>query len=315
MILGRLILLFLITYHVCASVLINIEDRNQTLTKSEKSFLEVSVRNAHAHFQKIIPTDFPINILVNPQSCFRTGYNYNKKVINFCSSKSTLRMGINSLDIIHHEAFHYLLCRSLPDFCNENMIGDIHIQSIHEGLADYFSYQLSPDNFFGENYRIDFPFLRFYKNELCYNLVSTPHLKGSALSSFLIKNNYNWKDIISFIKEGSKLGSFTKSACFLRSTEQTILTPRSRKLSKSNRYWINKGEDIVFELKVAKKILKHFKEVKFKVNHSSDLFSYRLTSDTLTFSSKGPTGFNKIIVDIYSHELKIGEVKLYLGVR
>ena len=51
------------------------------------------------------------------------------------------------------------------------------MSAIHEGLADFFTYKLAPDQFFGEHFKIGVPYLREYRNHLCFNLTGTPHLK------------------------------------------------------------------------------------------------------------------------------------------
>ena len=57
-----------------------------------------------------------IRLNVDPinRGCLRTGYNFKENEIVFCPKKDIQKMGLDSLDVVYHEIFHYLFCQQYP---------------------------------------------------------------------------------------------------------------------------------------------------------------------------------------------------------
>lgn len=58
---------------------------------------------------------------------------------------------------------------------------------VHEGLADYFSYLIMPDDFFGEHFYHELPFVRRYHTSWRSGLVESDHARGNVYASELIQ--------------------------------------------------------------------------------------------------------------------------------
>lgn len=128
-------------------------------------------------------------ISVGDADCLRTGYNFVLNKVHFCSNTNVKNHGLDSVDVIHHEFFHAFLCQNKSELCGPEMRADVH-----EGLADYFSYLLSPDEFFGESFYLNRPFVRKYKTNWRAGLVQGEHSRGNALANQLIKHRVSLKN-------------------------------------------------------------------------------------------------------------------------
>lgn len=132
----------------------------------------------------------------------RTGFNFEENAIRFPSSPKIHNRGLNSKDVIIHEAFHALVFQAYPEACSETSMRSKDSVRIHEGLADYFAYQMNPDQHFGENYSKVKPHLRSYKTHRRISLSPGTHSQGNAITSYLIKNRVQPSDVRSFLESG-----------------------------------------------------------------------------------------------------------------
>lgn len=117
------------------------------------------------------------------QKAMRTGYNLVEDVICFPRLEQVKNAGLDSQDVVHHEIFHAALCQAYPHLPTDTP----EARSLHEALADYFAYQLCPDEQFGEDYEIGKSELRRYRNHLCISLCPGDHARGSAITSKLLE--------------------------------------------------------------------------------------------------------------------------------
>lgn len=117
------------------------------------------------------------------QKALRTGYNLVDDVICFPRLEQVKNAGLDSQDVVHHEIFHAALCQAYPHLPTHTP----EARSLHEALADYFAYQLCPDEQFGEDYEIGKSELRRYRNHLCISLCPGDHARGSAITSRLLE--------------------------------------------------------------------------------------------------------------------------------
>lgn len=156
----------------------------------DRAHLQKRFEAAYALFsRKIGPLSQDLVISVGDTDCLRTGYNFVLNKVHFCSNTNVKNHGLDSVDVIHHEFFHAFLCQYKSELCGPDMRADVH-----EGLADYFSFLLSPDEFFGEEFYLNRPFVRKYKTNWRPGLVQGDHPRGNALASQLIKHRLSFKD-------------------------------------------------------------------------------------------------------------------------
>ena len=167
------------------------------IPKDTLARLKATVEKAVSFYrQSFGPADHPVRLDVRKsQAALRTGYNTQSDTICFPDLKNLKNAGLDSVDVINHEVFHALTYQSYPDTRSK----DPEAVRLHEGLADYFAYQLNPDEHFGEDFETDKPYLRSYRNGLTVSLSSGPHEQGSALTSLLLKNNVQPEQIKQFL--------------------------------------------------------------------------------------------------------------------
>lgn len=140
-----------------------------------------------------------VEIEIAPVSCLRTGYNKISGKIVFCPSRPTINAGLESIDVIHHEIFHALLCQKYPQLCVVEGRDDVH-----EALADVFAYRLNPDDYFGEGFYRESDYIRPYQTTWRVGLVRTPHERGMALSSSLIEKNLSFRRMLDLFNDPAK---------------------------------------------------------------------------------------------------------------
>ena len=132
------------------------------------------------------------------QQAMRTGYNPTTDTVCFPRLRQIKNSGLDSVDIINHEIFHALVSQSYPMTSKQ----DLESTRMHEALADYFAYQLNPDESFGENFLVDKAQLRSYRNDLELSLTSGPHAQGNAITSLLLKHDISPEQIHEFLQRG-----------------------------------------------------------------------------------------------------------------
>lgn len=120
---------------------------------------------------------------MNPSDCLRTGYQRSTGKVVFCGGPRVISGGRASVDVIHHEFFHALFCGQRPELC-ANPENDY----LNEALADAFSFRMNPDEYFGENFYVDRPYIRKYQTDWIPELVQSDHEKGSAIAAGIIRS-------------------------------------------------------------------------------------------------------------------------------
>ena len=128
----------------------------------------------------------------------RTGYNFETGKLCFPHLEGVRNAGLDSDDVIHHEAFHGLLVQNYPHTAQD--MRNPEVVALHEGLADYFAYLLSPDEGFGEDYLLHGRALRSYAHDLALNLASGPHAQGNVITRHLIENQVSPRQLRKFLQ-------------------------------------------------------------------------------------------------------------------
>ena len=287
---------------------ITIADTKNEISADETEALRKKIVSATRYFMKnYFHLENPqIFIEINPARCLRTGHNFIENKIVFCPTNKSINMGLNSIDVINHELFHFLLCQIEQNKCTRDFMKNNHNKAIHEGLADHFSYQLERDSVFGEGFHTDVTYLRTYRNDLCIDLVSQPHLKGSALASYVIKNNISIEKIRTFIKTFD-LDIFKDINCLAESTTLPVFYPLNKPYRKSHRYWMKQNESIEFEIDLEGATLSLVSE--------PSKFDVIISGSKIKFSATNHHGFEKIILNFHRKNKIIGRINVYLGVR
>ena len=158
----------------------------------EADVLKSRFNTAYALFSKVLgPVDQAITIIIADESCLRTGYNFVLNRVNFCGSRNIHNHGLDSIDVFNHEIFHALLCNYSKKLCGPDMKADLH-----EGLADYFSYLLNPDETFGENYYKEYPYIRKYLTTFRLGLVQKEHERGNVFATQFIQSKMAFRDAL-----------------------------------------------------------------------------------------------------------------------
>lgn len=190
--LKSLILLFLIITSLATQAVVapRLIIENARGLPVERALLQKSFDAAYTLFSREIGSlSQDLVISLGDADCLRTGYNFVLNKVHFCTNTNVKNHGLDSVDVIHHEFFHAFLCQYKSELCGPDMRADVH-----EGLADYFSYLLSPDEYFGEDFYLNRPFVREYKTDWRPGLVQGEHPRGNALASGLIKHRVSLKD-------------------------------------------------------------------------------------------------------------------------
>jgi hypothetical protein len=135
-------------------------------------------------------------------SGLRTGFNFETDTICFPENSSVRNGGLDSVDVITHEVFHALTFQSYPELFSGSRATAKESVRLHEALADYFTYQLYPDEHFGENYHTEKPHLRRYRNRRRVSLSPGAHSQGNAITSYLLKHEVEPSQIREFLSRG-----------------------------------------------------------------------------------------------------------------
>lgn len=305
---SALTIVFLFRQVYANSKLVILDDNN-LVSLSDKKRLESQTQKAASFYQKEMNFRVPeIRLNVDPinRGCLRTGYNFKENEIVFCPKKDIQKMGLDSLDVVYHEIFHYLFCQQYPRKCTRAFLKDKRNEAIHEGLADFFTYKLAPDQFFGEHFKIGVPYLREYRNHLCFNLTGTPHLKGSALSSYLINAKFKLKDLAQFFQSFDLL-DISNDPCF-QNLNRPLVEVLGQKQSKFNKYWLKKNESIEFQVHLNG-------QYDYSTADSLKILKMKNQNNQITFTSGEKAGIEIVYLIISLNGKQVGVQKLLLGVR
>ncbi len=200
---------------------------------------------------------------------------------------------------------------------------------IQEALADFFTYTLSPDNCFGENFYKDQPCIRNYENSLLISLSDSPHLKGSALTKYLIKNSVSFNDISLFLKNSEFTGFNLNS---LKSLSQGLKADIDQdlsyvlqdsvldyKYSVSRKYWINEGQSLDLIFNPNKELLTQYPDLKISWSSKEGVtpLFFQITGDDFKFkiSPLQNAKPEKIIATLKNGTQILGYRAYYFGMR
>lgn len=289
-----------------------LDEQNYLSTDQELKLKSKVLATAQFYHQELnfLPPEIKISVEPSGGGCFRTGYNFVEKVLLFCQKNDVINMGIENDDIINHELFHYLYCHQFPKNCEKDFIKIVENEAIHEGLADYFSYLLNPDLYFGENFKVGTPYLRQYQNDYCFKLTQTPHLKGNSLTSFILREGLDFALLKNFLISFD-LNDLGKDQCF-DELLNPVIEPIGRDASRLNKYWLQKNETIEFQVN-----LSHlYQDVQFIPYDPLQKFAfYQSLNDRLVFMAKDEPGIEVIYLMLKKDGKDIGVLKLLLGIR
>lgn len=181
----------------------------------------------------------------------RTGFHPESDTIRFPSSPKIREQGSLSEDVIAHETFHALLFQAYPQYFDHVLVSKPEYVRLHEGLADYFAYQLNPDDEMGEDYLKDRAFLRHYRNSRRLSLTAGGHGQGNALTSYLLEHNIQPQQIGNFLKRGdfslqalSRISPDLSNALALDQSFSLEAVVSSDSPSRLNRYRLEEGESL-----------------------------------------------------------------------
>lgn len=264
-----------------------------------------------------------IRVAVGAAECLRTGYSAKTNTVAFCNNRDTPRVGTASTDVIHHEVFHALLCRSQPDWCTPAAFDDTAKSALHEGLADFFAHELDPDASFGEGFYADRPVVRTYRTPLCYSLVDGAHEKGNAIASALLAQKKTLADVARLVRGGE----LTVEALFGASPEDSCLGGSAPsvsfaigggyELSTLNRYRIEEGKPLDVDFAADDAFAKRFGALTVRWAQTPQLFTIA-PRDEAAFrverKSGVETGFDKVVAQYVADGEVVGTKPFYFQV-
>lgn len=249
---------------------------NQNPNSAEINFDELNFRKQFQLANDLFEVNFGmnnqmINVVIDSKECFRTGYNFLKKQIQFCQSDKVINAGLNSPDVIHHELFHAFLCATYEKYCDEKTIR----ADIHEGLADYFAYHLDNNNVFGDGFYENYPYVRAYRVKWHWDLVETAHQAGNVLVSELIQTKTSLAESLKHFDRP------LSSGVRVQARENGVQLPESR----LNRYRIKPNQALTIELllppELVKRVVFHWDNQDYLSINMIDLGTFVVSSNGL----------------------------------
>ncbi len=176
----------------------------ENLDPAKARAVKLIVERAVHHFQENYGSvTRPVVLNVGgTEAALRTGFNLESDMINFPTRTSDGKSGLDSADIITHEVFHALTLQAYPELCTKDMTSAPEYVRFHEGLADYFTHQLYPDEHFAQGYPVDKPYLRSYRNKRRISLSSGGHSQGNAITAYLLKHQIQAPQVRAFLERG-----------------------------------------------------------------------------------------------------------------
>lgn len=265
------------------------------------------------------PLTSDIEIDLESNTCLRVGYDFQNTTVRFCDIKHVKSQGLESVDVIRHELFHAMICQKYPAICSQEFLNDINNQALHESLADFFAYTLSPDNNFGEDFYTSGVPVRNYKTDFCYSLVTSAYDKANALVSNFIENKLSLSDFSLMLKKQFNVSALIRSAkapCFdLATAPQFSLVPVSVPLSNLNRYRIELGESLRLVAEANNEFKKNFKSIRLEWQFpQSDAYELsEVAPQEYTVRALAPGRFIETKLLIFENERLIGKSSFYFG--
>ncbi len=296
---------------------------------SEESLqsLEDTAKKAVQYFRKNFgPVHRPVNFEVGG-SGLRAGYNPGEDTIYLPELGNVQNAGLESADVINHEIFHALVLSAYPNLPRPGGTGESEI-AMHEALADYFAYQLSPDQHFGENYRTDKSHLRDYHSDLKLNLSPGSHAQGNAITSMMLEHGVTNEEVRDFLLAGDfRLEALAKASPHFQEAlkEDAQFTIDSQvsapyRQSPSNKYWLKSDTPLEITFSPNEKTRTSHPNMRVvwsnKRGYPSRHYSV-LENEKNTFSvtPAGEGKVEKMLATFYDGESVIGFRQFYFGLR
>ena len=174
----------------------------ETLSPEQRQFIRSTIDGAVDFFAKNFgEVNRPLVLVVHDtKRALRTGYSVTEDSINFPPDDTGARPGLKSKDILVHEAFHALVAQAYPHHTEGKFSRNREYVRLHEGLADYFTHLLYPDNEFAEGLGEDGKSLRKFRNSRRISLSPGGHSQGNAITSYLLENKIEPSQVRSFLE-------------------------------------------------------------------------------------------------------------------
>lgn len=299
----------------------------ETLPPEQREFIRSTIDGAVDFFAKNFgEVKRPLVLVVHDtKRALRTGYSVTEDSINFPPDDAGERPALKSKDILVHEAFHALVGQAYPDHTEGKFSRNREYVRLHEGLADYFTHLLYPDNEFAEGLGENGKSLRKFRNSRRISLSPGGHSQGNAITSYLLENKITPAQVRNFL-EGDQ---FTLKALGQASPELQQALQHDASLSlkdKVSNYPVSSLRK--YRLEQGKAL-----EVKFEPNNNLKeahpdlkiewLTSSGIPSETFTFEETEPFSFSvsprteqgaeKVLAVFRDGEEIIGSRPYYLG--
>lgn len=281
------------------------------------------VRSSLKKFQEdFFPLHEVLNISVGMPGCLRTGYNFEAKVVQFCSNARTPASGTQSEDVVHHEMFHAMLCQQKPDWCTAEKLKVPENVALHETLADLFARRLNPDDSFGESFYSDQQFIRSYQSDACYNLVESPYGKASALMSHIWSKQDGFDTVVKMLR-GNDFSADELSAdgddCFRPDGPAVQVRITNQPESRLSRYRVRASDSLDLQIVPNEALLEKFPNLKIQWTFENDIFAAQDIStaqDAFHFKvvSQKPEGWSKATAHFWAESHWLGAKTFYFAV-
>ena len=189
------ILMTFFSFTIFASDFIIINETQDAVFNQHELLTEM--RNTKAVFEQnfgALADD--IRVTIKRAGCFRTGYDFVERQIVFCKNNNTINYGLNSIDVIRHELFHAFVCQKFPETCQKDTIN----VPAHEAVADYFTFLLRSDEYFGENFYTNYSFIRYYRTNLKLGFVETEYELANVYCDQFIQNRVSLRNAMDIFR-------------------------------------------------------------------------------------------------------------------
>lgn len=308
---------------------------NGGVQAKDLSFLQAVADDSLLAFEEAFgPFSGSVTVVYGATPCLHLGYNFDLKQVQLCRSEKVIDAGSESVDVIHHELFHAMLCAWKPSVCSPEFLKSGDAKALHEGLADFFAYSLVPDEVFGENFSREKPYLRKYRTYVCYSLVTGAHGKSSAIVNALISSGRSLSALRDFFEGSSfaiaallnaRMGSARSSAnnglaaCFRPAPDAPAIfaKPGEGISSRLNRYKINSNRSFEITFTVNPALIERYPDFEIRWNlengGTSNAFIFventfdRFHFTVIPFAADA----EKIIAVFYSRGKVVGESAFY----
>lgn len=297
-----------------------------TLSPEQAGFVRQTVDRAVHYFRDNFgQVKEPVVVDVDPQQALRSGFNIPDQAIHFPPNNKGVQEGLNSKDIITHEVFHALTLQAYPECCEAEKATAPEYVRLHEGLADYFTHQLYPDEHFAEDRGSGNEPLRTYRNARRLSLSEGGHAQGNAITSYLLKHHVTPDEVKEFLQNGD----FTVDSLARVNTEleKDLALDASLKLDQKvtnypesplNRYRLEQGKPLELHFEPNAALLKEYPQLSVEwvrpTGMPSETFVFKPHGDRdFSVTSNSPEGAEKVLALFKDGEKLLGARPFYFS--